>query len=384
MSESSDQTQASKAKAPAKTAAERQAAARRRRIEQGRNQVLLWLTAEEKAKVKDFLAGKLGDDLAKFAAERDNLASHLENSRSVIRQQQDLIADLRDSQYELSEALREAKQKLADAEQALNAKPAKTFKVPELPNRRALIASEMSQDKGWDGKTSEFSVTKLKQQYELAKKFATEIRHASSRVAGLVQITSGEKLLEQSKKNTAWGGWSRFESPLISPAEKALLMEACVVMGRLESDVERAGSDVAKLHKQREAEDAARRAAAAAALDATLFKQLDRRGEVLFIALVTGNRGWVGSGWDDLLEGAKGKGASWKSAAASFREALNEAKGTAIDRVADGMKTKGKSAEELASEVAEKYHHPDTREKYGQLADQVTAFLVSEQLSGSK
>lgn len=45
------------------------------------------------------------------------------------------------------------------------------------------------------------------------------------------------------------------------------------------------------------------------------------------------------------------------------------------------MKDSGKSAEELAKGVAEKYHHPDTREKLGELADKVTAYLVSEQLS---
>lgn len=372
------------AKRASKTAAERQAALRQRRLDQGKSQTLLWLTDTEKAKVKAFLAGQVDEDSARIAAERDALATHLENSRSVIRQQQDLIADLRDSQTDLTETLREVRQRLETAEQALKAKPAKTFKVPELQDRRELIISAMSLEETWQGEPRELSATNLKQQADLAKKFATEIRQARSRLASLIQITSGEKLLEQSKNHPSWGGWKMFKSPLASPAEKALLEEACVVMNRLERDVERAGSDIDKLHKKREEEEKARRRAASAALDTILFKHLDRRGEVLFIAAVNGNRSWVGSGWDDLLDGAKGKGSSWKSAAESFRAALGDAKGTAIDRVANGMKDSGKSAEDLAKEIAEKYHHPDTREKFGELADKITAHLVSEQLSGSK
>jgi len=330
------------------------------------------------------LAGQLGGEADEIAAERDRLAAHLESSQAVIRQQQDLIASMRNSQADLTESLREVRERLEAAEQAMKARPAKTFKVPDLPSRRQIIVTAMSQDETLQGEPREFNVPKLKQQADLAKKFATEIKQARSRLASLVQITSGEKLLEQSKANASWGGYNMFKSPLTSPAEKALLEEACVVMSRLERDVERAGSELDKLHKLREEEDKARRRAALAALNAALFSHLDRRGEVLFIAAVNGSRGWVGSGWDDLMEGAKGNWSSWKSASESFRDALRAAKETAVDRVASGMKDSGKSAEELANEVAVKYRHPDTREKYGELADRVTAFLVSEQLAGSK
>lgn len=371
-------------KPPAKTDAQRQAALRRRRAHEGRTQAVYWLTEEEKATVKALLAGQTSEDVARLVAERDALVSQMENSRSLIRQQQDQLADLRDALHDATETLKDLRQRLASAEQSLKEKPARSFKVSDLLERRKLIFSAMSQKKAWSGEPQELSVTNLKQQADLAKKFATEIRHARSRVASLVQITSGEKPLEQSKANASWGGWNMFRSPLTSPGEKALLQEACAVMGRLESDVERAGSDLDKLHKTREAEDEARRKAASAALDSALFKHLDRRGEVLFIAAVSGNRGWIGSGWNELLEGAKGDGPRWKSASESFRDALREAKGTAIERVADGMKKSGKSAAELANDVAEKYRHPDTREKLGELADRITAFLVSEQFAGKK
>ena len=363
-----------------RTAARRQAALRQRRQDEGLSQCVYWLTPEDNARVKALLAGELSVGVDEIAAERDRLASLLENSQSVIRQQQQRLDDVLSDWRVAGDELRELRQQLSEAERALKEKPAKTFKVPELAGRRALIVSAMSQEGGWQGDTRELSVTRLKQQADLAKKFATEIRQARSRLLSLIQITSGEKLLEQTKTH-GWGAYSVFRSPLLSPAEKALLAEASVVMGRIETDVERAGSEVDKLHKKREEEEKARRRAASAALDSALFRHLDRRGEVLFIAAVNGTRGWVGSGWDDLLEGAKGKGSSWKSAAESFREALKGAKETAVDRVASGMKDSGKGADELAKEIAEKYHHADTREKYGDLADKVTAYLVSEQLS---
>lgn len=361
--------------------ARRAAVFRLKMLDQGRKQYAFWLTPVDNDRVKALLAGKLAAGVDKLAAERDTLASHLENSRSVIRQQQDQLSDMRDDLRDATETIKELRIRLDNAERAQKEKPAKTFKVPELSNRRAQIVSAMSLEEAWQGEPREFSVTKLKQQADLAKKFATEIRQARSRLVSLVQITSGEKMLEQSKTNPSWGGWKMFRAPLLSPAEKALLEEASVVIGRVETDVERAGSDLDKLHKKREAEDKARRHAASAALDAALFSRLDRRGEILFIAAVNGNRGWAGPGWDYLLDGVKGKGSSWKSAAESFREALQDAKGTAIDLVASGMKDSGKSTAELAKEIADKYHHPDTREKWGDLADKITAYLVSEQFS---
>ena len=368
-------------KRPPKSAAQRQAALRQRRQDEGRAQCAYWLTPEENARVKAFLAGGMRIGVDEVAAERDALASRLENCRSLNRRLEDQLEDVRGEWREALDTVRELQQRLSNAEHALREKPARTFKVPELPDRRTLIVSAMSLENAGLGGQREVSLTTLKQQAGLAKKFATEIRHARSRLVSLIQITSGDKALEQSRSHASWGGWRMFQSPLLSPAEKALLSEACVVIGRVESDVERAGGEIDKLQKKREEEEKARRRAARSALDAALFSHLDRRGEVLFIAAVNGTRGWVGSGWDDLLDGAKGSGRNWKSASESFREALEAAKGTAVDRVAAGMKDSGKSGEELATEIAAKYHHPDTREKYGELADRITAYLVSEQLS---
>lgn len=425
-----------------KTDAERQAARRARRKKEGKSQIPLWLTTEEQAKVKALLAGQLVEDSAPIAAERDALAARLErtcahnrelldevrkrqnkalaqdetihalrrqlqqaehamkNSAPLAAERDALAASLekaRSLNDELFNDVRGYQNKTLDkektihalrlqlqkAENALKEKPAKTFKVPELADRRAVIAKALSYEKGWR-EVEEMSTAKLKAQADLAKKFSTEIKQARSRLAGLVAIAAGAELLEQSKSKSIFGSWNKFDPPIVSPAEQALLLEACTVLSRIERDVERAGSDVDKLHKQREAEDKARWAAAAAALDAALFKGLDRRGEVLFAAAAFGNHAWVGSGWDELIDGAKGERSRFMNASKSFSSALSEAKGKAIRHVADAMKSTGKSAEELATEIAEKYRHPDTREKHGALADQVTAFLVSEQLSGSK
>lgn len=372
-------------KPTAKTAAQRQAALRLRRQLGGRNQVVVWLTTEEQAKVKALLAGQLVVDSAPIAAERDLLAVRLEKTRAL---NDELLSDVRRYQNEMltqDETIQDLRLQLQKAETALRAKPAKTFAVPELADRRAVIAKAMSFEKGfsWE-EAKEMNTAKLKTQSGLAKKFATDIKQARSRLAGLVAIVAGAQLLEQSKNQSMFGSWNKFDPPIVSPAEQSLLLEACTVMSRIERDVERAGSDVDKLHKKREAEDQARWASARAALDAALFNSLDRRGEVLFVAAAFGGHRWGSSGWDELLDGVKGERSRFMNAAESFRRALSEAKGRAISHVADNMKSTGKSAEELATEIAEKYRHPDTREKHGALADQVAAFLVSEQLSGSK
>lgn len=368
----------------AKTTAQRQADLRLRRAEEGRNQALFWLTAEEKARVKAFLAGEPVEDATRIAAQRDELAAKLDTTLKANRDLRTELTRLHDDWREAVHELQEVRRQLAKAEQALSAKPAKTFKVPELPDRRAQILSAMSTEEQWrEGGRQEMGVHKIEQQAALAKKFATEIRQAHSRLTGLIGIVSGEKLLEQSKATNMFGSYNRFKSPLISPAEKALLKEACVVMGRLERDVELAGRDVSNLHKLRAAEDKARLHAANAALDAALFKHLDRRGEVLFVAAVESASSW--GPWRDLVQWAEGKDApAWESAVELFRKALLEAKGAAAMRVAAEMKTSGDGPARRVNEIVEKYHHPDTRKKHGALADQVTAFLVSEQLSGTK
>jgi chromosome segregation ATPase len=192
-------------KPSAKTAAERQAALRRRRQEQGREQSVFWLTSDEKAKVKDLLAGRLGEDAAKIAAERDALAEKLDSSRTVIRDQREELSNLRDEWLEMSERLRDTQAQLTKTEQALKEKPAKTFKVSELANRSAVIAKALSHEKGYR-ETEEVSTAKLKAQADLAKKFSTDIKQARSRLASLVAITAGAELLEQSKAKPIFGG----------------------------------------------------------------------------------------------------------------------------------------------------------------------------------
>lgn len=371
------------AKPPAKTGAQRQAALRARRRHEGRREVNFWLTPAEQAKVSALLAGKLDNEAAGIVAERNALATKLEKSSALNRELLDDVRRYQDEMLAQEKAIHELRLQLQKANNALKEKPAKTFVVPELPDRRAQIAKSFSFEAGWRG-VEELGTGKLLAQATLAKKFSTEIKQTRSRLAGFVGVAVGNALLEQSKTKSIWGGWNKFDPPIVSPAERALLLEACVVLGRIEHDVERAGSDVEKLHKQREAEDKARWASAVAALDVALFKGLDRRGEVLFVAAALGDRAAVGSGWDDLLDGARGRGYRHLNAAEAFQSALQEARGKAIKHVADGMKSTGRKPEDLAAEIAEKFRHPDTREKHGQLADQVTAYLVSEQLSRAK
>ena len=365
---------------PAMTGAQRQAALRARRLKEGRREVSFWLTQAEQDKVHALLAGESGMEADKIAAERDSLSSKLEKSRALNTELLDDVCGYQDELLTQARDIRDLRSQLQQANNALKEKPAKTFVVPELPGRRAQIAKAFSFEGGWRG-TEEIGTAKLKTQAELARKFSTEIKQARSRLAGFVAIAVGETILEQSKSKAFWGTWNKFDSPIVSPAEKALLLEACVVLGRIENDVERAGNDVERLHKQREAEDKTRWESAATALDAALFTSLDRRAEVLFVTAALGDKEYVGSDWGDIIDGARGRGYRHMNATDAFRRALQEAKGKAIKRVADAIKSTGTNPEELAAEIAERFRHPDTREKHGQLADQVTAYLVSEQLS---
>lgn len=340
----------------------------------------MWLTQAEEARVRAVLAGDPGADTAKIVAERDALAGKLEKARALNRELLDDVSRYQAETLAQAQTIQALRLQLQQATNTLKEKPAKTFVVPELPNRRAQIAKAFSFEAGYRG-VEEMGTAKLKTQADLARKFSTEIKQARSRLAGFVGIAVGEALLEQSKTKSFWGGWNKFDPPIVSPAERALLLEACVVLGRIEGDVERAGSDVEKLHKQREAEDKARWASAAAALDVALFKNLDRRAEVLFVTAALGEKWYIGSDWGNLVDAARGEGYRHLNAAEAFRRALLDAKDKAIKHVADGVKRGGKKPEELAAEIAEKFRHPDTREKHGQLADQVAAFLVSERLS---
>lgn len=321
------------------------------------------------------------EDAAKIAAERDALAVNLEKSRVSYHE---LYADVQNYQSKIlaqEKTIQELRLQLLKAENALRdtpEKPAKTFKVPALPDRRAVIAKAMSTDG-----CGEKNLHGLKGRTDLTRKFSTDIKQAHSRLVSLTEIAYGEKSFELPKSRASLGSWQKFPSPIISGAEKSLLLEACAVLHRIEADVERAGGDVGKLHKQREAEDLARRQQAASALDQALFKKLDRRGEILFLAAMHPKSNGYGA-WADLVDAAKGKEKLYRGAMETFTRALDEEKNSLIGRIAGTtMKETGQTAEELVKEIVEKYQHPDTEEKFGAIASQVTTFLVAEQLSGS-
>lgn len=368
-------------KPPAKTAAQRQAALRLRRQKEGRNQVVVWLTQEEQAKVKALLVGQLGEDAAKIAAERDALAAKLEKSRALAHELYADVQNYRDETLSQQVAIEELRLKLLKAENALREKPekpARTFKVPALPDRRAVIAKAMSTD-GYEEK----SPHALKGRAELTRKFSTDIKQARSRLVSLVEIAYGVKLFDLPKNRSSLGSWQKFPSPIISGAEKSLLLEACAVLRHIEADVERAGDDVEKLHKLREAEHQERLRQARSALDQALFNGLDRRGEILFLAAMHPKSNGYGS-WADLVDAASGKEKLYRGAMATFNDALNEEKASLVGRIADTMKATGQTAEEPVKGIVEKYQHPDTEEKFGAIASQVAVFLVAEQLSGAK
>lgn len=370
-------------KPPAKTAAQRQAALRLRRQKEGRNQVVVWLTQEEQAKVKALLVGQLGEDAAKIAAERDALAAKLEKSRALAHELYADVQNYRDETLSQQVTIEELRLKLLKAENALREKPekpARTFKVPALPDRRAVIAKAMSTE-GYDNK--EKNHHELKGRAELTRKFSTDIKQAHSRLVSLTEIAYGVKLFDLPKNRSSLGSWQKFPSPIISGAEKSLLLEACAVLRHIEADVERAGDDVEKLHKLREAEAQARLRQARSALDQALFGTLDRRGEILFLAAMHPKSNGYGA-WADLVDAAKGKEKLYRGAMETFKDALNEEKAGLVGRIADTMKATGQTAEELVKGIVEKYQHPDTDEKFGEVVSQVTVFLVSEQLSVSK
>lgn len=253
----------------------------------------------------------------------------------------------------------------------------KKFAINEnaLPDRAAAIAQAMACDWG-----EEKGRSQLKARAALARKFATDIKQARGRLVGVLEIVIGEKPLEQPKSNHNFFGWKTFTAPIVSADEKALLLSACAVLDRLSADVERARGSVEKLHKQREAEHKERLRQARDALDVALFRGLDRRGEILFVAAMHPiSKGW--GAWADLLDAAAGQRKLDGSALETFKRAIEEEKIQLAERIVDAMNGTDKNASELAAGVAEKYRHPETEEKYGAIASQVTTFLVAEQLA---
>lgn len=400
-------------KPAAKTSAERQAALRLRRLSEGRKQYPFWLTPEEQAKVRNFLAGDIAqekqarelaeketfdlrnrmfemqnrlDILEGADAERDRMKAAIDEMRRTnadIYDQRNLYLD---ELNEAEETINSLRAQLREAESRLKEHSAKAFKVPELHDRRAVIVKALSMRDSLAGGQTEKSISDLKAQTDLAKKFSTEIKNARTRLLTLVYICTGEKILENPSKGGVYSGWQKFGSPVISEPEKALMLEACAVLHNLEHNVERAGHDVGKLYDQRVAEDQERRRQAKNALDQSLFAGLDRRGEVLFMAAQ--RRGEVGWGeWADLMGAVSGRKPleHWQPTASNlFRKALEDEKDQLVGRIADTMRSNSKSADELVAEIVEKFRHPDIEEKYGPTANQVLTFLVTERLKEAK
>lgn len=244
------------------------------------------------------------------------------------------------------------------------------------PDRADFIAKALACDWGNEEKNH----FELKGRADLAKKLATDIKQARGRLVGVLEIAVGEKVLDMGSKASTLGSWKKFSAPIITPAEKDLLAKACALLQSLDGDIERASTNLAKLHKQREAEDKARLLASRDALDKALFNHLDRRGEILFMAAMHPNSKGYGQ-WADLIDAATGKGRLHFAAPEAFARAKAEEYSSLARRIADTAKETGQSASALADGVAEKYRHPDTEEKFGKIADQVVAFLVAEQLA---
>lgn len=172
-----------------------------------------------------------------------------------------------------------------------------------------------------------------------------------------------------------------FKKAILSDSESNLLLGACTLLGRIEVDVERAGHDTLQLHTQRAAELKAMHAQATAMADAALFAGLDRRGEALFVAAANGDKRASFSEWADLLDILAGKKGA---AGVLFRRELSEQKGRLISRLVSKMKTGDMvAAEEHLAEVVRRFRHPDTEEKYGELAGRLTTLLVAEQIESA-
>jgi uncharacterized coiled-coil protein SlyX len=357
----------------ATTNQERQAAFKTKMRQLGKRQATVWVDAAQHEAIKAYLQGEepldepTGRDQSRFQEWEARLAE--QEARLQAR------AERVDSLWQTHEALvneiKELKRQLASVRQ--QAKPARSFKVVELADRRDRIADAMRV--GSYSKT-ERRVDDLEQQVGLSKKFSTEIKGTKSRLHGFVDVAAGKKAVTHKRE---WGAYS-FDKSILTESEADLLLEACALLGRIENDVERAGSDITKLHAQRAAERKALFAKTESALNDSLFQGLDRRGEILFIAAMNGSGRGFGK-WADLLDRLDGRD-TWRreSAASLFREALAEEKGSLYRKIVDILMSGEKKLDEMVAGIVEKYRHPDTEEKYGALADRLTTFLVAEQI----
>lgn len=354
----------------------RQVAFKKRMRDAGCRQITVWANPDQQQAIKALVS----DEGNALQSQRERLAAW--ESR-LAEQESQLVAreERADAQWQTHDALvlevGKLRQQLDAARRQSKAMPSQGLKVVEPSDRRATIFEAMRTG----GSAEEKTVDSLKLQSELAGKFCTDIKGTRSRLLGLAQTTTGEKLVEA--KGGIFGSYIRFSAPIVSDSEKAVLQEACALLRRIDKDVERAGRDIGKLHEQRDAERKARLAQADAALSGTLFSGMAQRGEILFLAAQkTGRRGY--GGWADLLDKLDGKkdGRS-ETALSNFQKALAEEKESLIRRIADTMASTGQSAAELVAGIVEKYNHPDTEERYGELTDKILVFLVAEQIEAT-
>lgn len=357
----------------ATTNQERQAAFKAKMRKLGKRQATIWVDPAQHEAITAYLQGEVPLKTPSGQAQ-----SRFEEWEALLAEQEARLqarADRVDTLWHTHDALvneiEELKRQLAAAKR--QPKAVRGFKAAELANRRERIAEAMRIGSYSD---KERTVDDLKIQTDLAKKFSSEIKGTKSRLHGFVEVAAGKKAVTRRRE---WGAYS-FDKSILTESEEALLLEACTLLGRIENDVERAGSDITKLHSQRVAERKAHSVKTESALNAKLFNGLDRRGEILFIAAMhEGGRGF--DKWADLLDKLEGKN-TWlsDSAVSLFTRVLAEEKSSLCRRIVDILMAGEKGLDELVSGIVEKYRHPDTDDKYGGLADRLTTFLVAEQI----
>lgn len=348
---------------------ERQAAYRARRRQANLNAMTLWVSSQQREAIQAVLDGE------ESQAEADQ--AKLQLQKTELESQGQVIKTLRfDLDFARSE-IASLREQLATAQRQAKEKPSRGFKVVELENRRQAIAEGMRI--GWAG--GERDAAGLKEQAGLAKKFSAEIKAVRSRLTAFIGVATGQKVVE--RKGT-WGAMS-FPSPILSESESNLLLGASTLLGRVEGDVERAGHDTLKLHTQREAELKAMHAQARAMADTALFAGLDRRGEALFVAAAYGGRRDRYGDWAELLDILAGEEKRWcDPASVLFGRELAEKKSRLLSQLVNKLKSGDTSAaEEQLAEVVRRFRHPDTEEKYGELATRLTALLVAERIEAA-
>ncbi len=357
----------------ATTNQERQAAFKTKMRNLGKRQATIWVDSTQHEAIKAYLQGEepLNTPSGQAQSRFEEWEARLAEQEARLQARADRVDTLCHTHDALVNEIEELKRQLATAKR--QPKAIRGFKTVELENRRDRIAEAMRISSYSD---KERTVDDLKAQTGLAKKFSSEIKGTKSRLHGFVEVAAGKKIVT---RRMEWGVYS-FDKSILTESEEALLLEACTLLGRIEHDVERAGSDITKLHSQRVAEREAHSARTESALNAKLFKDLGRRGEFLFIAAMRGgNRGY--DKWADLLDKLEGKNI-WRSdsAVSLFTEALAEEKSSLCRRIVDILMAGEKSLDELVWGIVEKYRHPDTEKIYGGLADRLTTVLVAEQI----